>query len=152
MSKLKSFDSPWHVDCLQKKEDDPRRHKSRCKYYINDNCKLKNFKCIGSAHCMDYGESINNYSVLDNDEEKKYYRQNKSKKTKKRDFEIVQHFDIVGVYSKEDKCIYDFEINKDINKLPMVAQKCIGHKVADSFQIDGYNYSIRNIKKGNGKI
>ena len=51
--------TPWHVDVIGRKEDDPRRHKSRCKYYHKGEqivCSFYNRACVGSAHCDGYKE------------------------------------------------------------------------------------------------
>lgn len=49
-------DTPWHVGFAKKKEDDPRRHKARCRYYEEGKCMRYNMKCCGSAHCKEYKE------------------------------------------------------------------------------------------------
>lgn len=48
--------TPWHAEQVHRAEDDDRRHRSRCKNYIDDSgqCSRRNGKCIGSAHCMEY--------------------------------------------------------------------------------------------------
>lgn len=53
--------APWHVERMARQEGDPRRHKSRCIYYISKSkaCEYRNGNCIGSAHCMKYKERIN---------------------------------------------------------------------------------------------
>lgn len=45
--------APWHVERFERQEDDPRRHRSRCKYYnkTTKHCVKRNGKCIGAAHC-----------------------------------------------------------------------------------------------------
>ena len=61
MSKSKYLTgTPWHVECMTRQEGDPKRHKSRCIYYIakSKSCERRNGICIGSAHCMDYKEKI----------------------------------------------------------------------------------------------
>jgi len=55
-------DTPWHIGYTKKDEDDPRRHKSRCYFYDDGNCKsIKSnrfgVKCTGSSHCMSYAET-----------------------------------------------------------------------------------------------
>lgn len=48
--------SPWHTEVLTRKEDDPRRHRARCKFHSQkDNfCLERSMKCVGSAHCKYY--------------------------------------------------------------------------------------------------
>ena len=60
-------DTPWHVGYAKKQEDDPRRHKARCIHYCDGQCGWKaNYsgKCIGSSHCMDYSESLEDFKKL----------------------------------------------------------------------------------------
>ena len=61
MSKSKYLTgTSWHVEYMTRQEGDPKRHKSRCIYYIakSKSCERRNGICIGSAHCMDYKEKI----------------------------------------------------------------------------------------------
>ena len=45
----------WHVGYILKKENDPRRHKSRCKYHrVDGTCSYKLHKCDSSSHCKYY--------------------------------------------------------------------------------------------------
>ncbi len=48
--------TPWHLERVQRKDDDERRYKGRCKYYNydGDKCTYKVLKCTGSAHCNKY--------------------------------------------------------------------------------------------------
>lgn len=60
-------DTPWHVGYAKKQEDDPRRHKARCIHYRDGQCGWKaNYsgKCIGSSHCIDYSESLEDFKKL----------------------------------------------------------------------------------------
>lgn len=52
--------APWHVERFKRQEDDPRRHRFRCKYYnkVTKQCAKRNGKCIGAAHCLEYDESV----------------------------------------------------------------------------------------------
>ncbi len=48
---------PHHTEWGPKKDsDDPKRHKSRCAFYIKDGklCSLLSVRCGGSAHCDNY--------------------------------------------------------------------------------------------------
>ena len=52
---------------LASRQDDPRRHKARCIHYRDGQCGWKaNYsgKCIGSSHCMDYSESLEDFKKL----------------------------------------------------------------------------------------
>lgn len=56
-------DTPWHVGYALKEEDDPRRHKARCRYNVDGICKRTAsgsfmLKCAGSAHCKFYNEKL----------------------------------------------------------------------------------------------
>lgn len=55
---VKMTGAPWHPEILTKKEDDPKRHKRRCKYYKveNNGCGIYGSMCHGSAHCAYYSE------------------------------------------------------------------------------------------------
>lgn len=57
-------DTPWHVGYALKKENDPRRHQSRCIYYdkktkycTTAQSPYVGIKCGGSAHCNAYAET-----------------------------------------------------------------------------------------------
>ena len=51
----------WHVNILSKKEEDNRRHKSRCVYYqgVNKYCTYYCMNCKGSNTCDKYEERPN---------------------------------------------------------------------------------------------
>ena len=46
--------TPWHVGRWHREEDEPRRHKSRCRHYRKDRSCAINTTCHGSAHCLQY--------------------------------------------------------------------------------------------------
>ena len=50
----------WHVERYERGEGDERRHRSHCKYFVKEHCQCKkrNGKCIGSAHCPEYEKII----------------------------------------------------------------------------------------------
>lgn len=55
-------DTPWHLGYAKKKENDPRRHKSRCIHLKNSICHCGSsgaykLNCPGSSHCKFYAES-----------------------------------------------------------------------------------------------
>lgn len=52
--------TPWHVERFERKEDDPRRHRTRCRYYVSQSkhCTYRCGVCIGSAHCSHYDEKV----------------------------------------------------------------------------------------------
>lgn len=59
MASLNRFTgSPWHVGKWTRKNGDPRRHRSRCKYYsrCSNHCSKINSNCFGTAHCQYYKE------------------------------------------------------------------------------------------------
>ena len=61
-------DTPWHKEFVFKDEDDPRRHKARCVYKIENRCNCPKcqsymFECAGSAHCKYYREPSENLQV-----------------------------------------------------------------------------------------
>lgn len=54
-------DTPWYMGYAKKKENDPRRHKSRCIYLKEGICHCGTsgaytLKCPGSSHCTSYTE------------------------------------------------------------------------------------------------
>lgn len=51
--------TPWHIEKFTRQENDPRRHRSRCIYYISESkhCSYRCGQCIGSAHCSHYKEN-----------------------------------------------------------------------------------------------
>lgn len=52
--------SPWHLEYAyaRREENEPRRHKKRCKYYLNNNeCAYEGqYLCCGSSRCDVYVE------------------------------------------------------------------------------------------------
>lgn len=49
--------TPWHIETLTKKDNDDKRHRSRCIHYSGretDHCKLRCLQCVGSSHCSHY--------------------------------------------------------------------------------------------------
>jgi hypothetical protein len=55
----KSFGVPWHLEKMHRKDDDPRRHRSRCEGYdkATKQCsKYGGVPCHGAAHCRYYRE------------------------------------------------------------------------------------------------
>ena len=64
--------TPWHIEKYARKEGDPRRHKSKCAYYVKEHtfCSKKHMKCFGSAHCASYYEKIENNSFYETRETK----------------------------------------------------------------------------------
>lgn len=47
---------PWHLETLH--SNGARRHRSRCGYYSNGECKFYCELCRGSAHCDRYDENV----------------------------------------------------------------------------------------------
>ena len=59
--KRKLTGHPWHVGYLKMDENDTRRDKRRCMYFLKDEshknyCQKKFERCIGSSHCPYYKE------------------------------------------------------------------------------------------------
>lgn len=52
--------TPWHVETLGRKENDKKRHRSKCAFYSSKEkfCSKYVQKCFGSAHCPYYTEQI----------------------------------------------------------------------------------------------
>lgn len=48
--------TPWHIETLHKKEEDPKRNKNWCVYYFKEQhyCLKEHVFCLGSAHCKSY--------------------------------------------------------------------------------------------------
>lgn len=61
--------TPWHIERMHREDGDPRRHKSRCRYYYKktkdeDAFCAKNYgNCYGSAHCLYYDEGDGDSSL-----------------------------------------------------------------------------------------
>jgi hypothetical protein len=61
--------TPWHTEVLRKDEDDPRRHKAWCKYYLHGYCistmsGYLNKPCCTSVRCGWY--TVKNKKQSDN--------------------------------------------------------------------------------------
>ena len=60
-------DTPWHIGYPKKKENDPRRHRSRCIYYDKKTTKcmrgVSYSYCPGSARCSGYREKKNDIQI-----------------------------------------------------------------------------------------
>ena len=55
--------SPWHVGTIRLSENEERRHRSRCRYYVKkDRCNIKG-TCYGSSHCNLYDELSNEEKI-----------------------------------------------------------------------------------------
>ena len=63
----------WHVEKATRKDDDPKRHKSRCVYYRKSDsyCIQLVGKCGGSAHCKYYIEEERSLKLEENEETRK---------------------------------------------------------------------------------
>lgn len=78
--------TPWHIEVLQKDEDDPRRHYKWCKYYTPEMCTFRRKKCRGSAHCEHYKEKIKTHEKQNHNSNNPYefykkIQQSKSSRT-----------------------------------------------------------------------
>ena len=59
MTKVKNLaGSPWHKEFLHMDEDDHKRDRRRCIYYVKDekHCTYQNTVCFGATHCKNYKE------------------------------------------------------------------------------------------------
>lgn len=59
--KRKLTGHPWHVGYLKMDENDSRRDKRRCKFFLKDEhhknyCQRNFVSCVGSSHCPYYKE------------------------------------------------------------------------------------------------
>lgn len=73
---------PYHLSYLKMDEDDERRHRSRCRHYIEKNSCEYYSRCIGSSHCTYYKEK--EFKDLENNiEEVKIKEKPKNKTSKK---------------------------------------------------------------------
>lgn len=94
-------DVAWHIGFLHKKEDDKRRHKSRCIYNNGKECKnVYMMTCCGSAHCQFYKEkpNINKTEHYDTVVETKITKKNKDNKRYK--FEYAKSSELVSYIEK----------------------------------------------------
>ncbi|MDO5714427.1 MAG: hypothetical protein Q4Q07_08350 [Tissierellia bacterium] len=151
---------PWHPSSLKMKENDTRRHKSRCIYYNKKTeiCNtLKSYygfrTCGGSRHCAGYEERVvEEESIERNTESSKYLSREKIRNTidKKKSVEknICEKGDIVIAASIDDpntkKTYYLVENEK--GKETLALQACYGKKRNETFIIKGKKYKILNIK------
>lgn len=71
---------------VTKKEDDVRRHKKKCKYYLDGFCNKNIIKCYGSTHCVYYREREMN-------QQRKIIRKVDTNIVKKVEIPIVQKID-----------------------------------------------------------
>lgn len=88
---------------MKKKDNDDRRHKSRCKYYNNNFCEYYYRKCFGSTYCETY--------KIDN----------KLQNNKKKNSKIIVSSSNKKLYGNfkikflSDNLVSTFEIGKNIN-------------------------------------
>lgn len=144
-------DVPWHVGYVKKKDWDPRRHKSRCKYYDPNNKKCITAKspcvgqrCGGSAHCDVYEEkksSVEEQMLVDSVSRKKPHVAINSSNRGKTD--VVAMDDIVSLQNVDTGVIVKHKMMTDLKgKLTDMTKRCLNRKVGSVISVNGQNYKI----------
>lgn len=142
--------TPWHVGFITKKEDDPRRDKRRCLYYISStkHCKINVF-CNGSAHCKDYRD------LAYENQQKKVKRSVESWKQESkfvRDPNIVQSMDDVRLFCYHDNKERQIHVAKEETDRIPLAKCCLLKTVGTIVTYNGYRYKIVRIIKNQGAV
>ena len=134
--------TPWHTEFIKMNENDFRRHKSRCKYYINeyDHCSYYSQKCIGSSHCLYYKELQN--KTLNNE---KNIKQKKSTNSIVNKNELHGEFKILYIEENEQ---VKYLVTDDIKKTPLF-NEVLNRNKGDIFELNNVKMKIiwKNIYK-----
>ena len=131
--------TPWHVGYVTKKENDPRRHRSRCYYYQTDGSCFWHKHCIGSAHCSEYKDTIQEKQKQEYKEKRKTWQELAPKHTSAN---IVQLDDVIEIYSFSDKQYYKLDFHKSLNDLPALHKECLGMQIGSIVHFRGEKYKI----------
>lgn len=136
--------TPWHVGYVTKKENDPRRHRSRCAHYRTDGSCRFHSHCIGSAHCADYEDTILN-------KDKKEYKANRKTwqelAPRHANEKLVQLDNVIEIYSFSDKQYYKLDLHRNLDELPALHRECLGREIGAIFEFRGERYKVnRKIK------
>lgn len=131
MGKNQLPDTPWKMGFVKKDENDPRKHKSRCVYYIDrqyfcgsSSCYMQ--KCIGSSHCKFY--NIKTKEEAEEDESQKkiefhvkytFYRSKYCSKTI-----VHKGKKYYKIYlSETDVVFYPYDDNLTVSKLNLIVSE-----------------------------
>ena len=137
--------TPWHIGYVTKDEDDPRRDKRKCLYYTDGYCSDRFGQCVGSSHCTRYKCREEELKKEKNKQESVGW-QGKVRLVSLPG--IVQRGDTVVVYCKQRDFQRDFVIpNGDDDELAPVHKLCLGKKLNDQFEFNGFEYRILSLKK-----
>lgn len=152
--------SPWHVEyeSVEREEDETRKDKRRCRYYLNLNrCSYgQPYVCCGSSKCEVYSEkdNIKNRQQVNSKKIEKYnlniYNEKRLKigsqiKVKHLEYNKVLIFEIVN---KEDENFIDNKICVDSPLAIEVAKA----KVDDTIQVNKHaKYKVLEVIEENEK-
>ena len=127
-------DTPWHIGYAKKEKGDPRRHKGRCiflnkttKKCANTNCITFSLKCPGSAHCLSYAETKEDWT--------KVWKKTRSIEQEKRD-KLLESVDRADQYrrnkikeriekAQQDPCRFKGRSVKGINYCLLCQEKLV---------------------------
>lgn len=138
--------TPWHVGYVTKKEDDPRRDKRKCLYYTDGHCSDRFGQCIGSSHCAHYKCRKEDLQKEARKQESPGW-QGKVRLTSIPD--IIQRGDTVTIYCRQRDYKYTVIIpSGDDDEFAPVHKFCLGKRLNDQFEFNGFEYIIRSFKKG----
>lgn len=126
--------TPWHVETLHKKEDDPKRNKNWCAYYFKEqNYCLKNHVfCMGSAHCKDYKVVLKKEETIDEIREVHVEAFEGIKQIPIDLIEIADYF-AEPKKSKVEKMIQYFKEHGEFDKPILVSCLCGKYKLEDQY-------------------
>lgn len=139
--------TPWHVGFVQKKENDPRRHKSHCIHHQTDGSCSIYARCIGSSHCSFYVDALLKKKRAAYKESKKHVMEAVPEHSLK---SLVQLGDTVTIYCVEEGISYSVELPqklRNLNELSEIQRSCLGRSLNAEFSCAGFQYLIRKIHK-----
>lgn len=150
----------WHVGYILKKENDPRRHKSRCKYHREDGtCSYKLHKCDSSSHCKYYVDKTL-------EKEKVAYRKKRaeerasaqskvfaqpSRNNSIHQRNVVEQHDTVILRDVDTNGEFEITLDRTPDSAPLLHTSCKGKSVGDKVSVNNFTYIVLQIEKPNGK-
>ena len=150
----RNIGTPSHITYLSKKENDDRRHRSRCIYYDKDtkHClapkgSYSGIRCPGSSHCTQYFERL---------EPDKPKTKSKAKADitgiKKRPTTLpgrITYGKKVILQCLDDDEVYHITIGINPDLMPPLQKLCLNRKYGDTISYSGYRYKIVKPQKIN---
>ena len=135
----------WHVERYERGEGDERRHRSHCMYFVREycQCKKRNGKCIGSAHCLEYEKVTERVEEKEVKKEKYitavYSNQSKDfeiRSIKLCDIVVDRHAALPQIAKRKTELTKDFIRNNKQFKGPVLVEKRMnrsGYKILDGY-------------------